>query len=84
MLNLSGLVALPPDAQLCTIKLFHLYVATQTFGGYTKQFKHQSETLSCEMKFSVYFPPHVQKAPILYYLSGLTCTDRNFVEKVCS
>lgn len=55
----------------------------QSFGGYTKQFKHMSQTLGCEMKFTVFFPPNVEKAPILYYLSGLTCTDRNVIEKVC-
>lgn len=54
----------------------------QSFGGFTKQFKHTSETLGCEMKFTIFFPPGVLKAPILYFLSGLTCTDRNFIEKV--
>lgn len=35
------------------------------------------------MKFHVYFPPAAPKAkvPVLYYLSGLTCTDENFVQK---
>lgn len=55
--------------------------STRSFGGYTKQYKHMSQTLGCEMKFSVFFPPDVEKAPILYFLSGLTCTDRNFIEK---
>lgn len=54
----------------------------QSFGGVTKQFKHISESLGCEMKFSIFFPPACLKAPILYFLSGLTCTDRNFIEKV--
>ena len=53
----------------------------QSFGGNTKQFMHTSKILGCEMKFSVFFPPNVEKAPILYFLSGLTCNDRNFIEK---
>jgi S-formylglutathione hydrolase len=34
------------------------------------------------MVFTVYFPPAAKKAPVLYYLSGLTCTDENFTTKV--
>lgn len=35
------------------------------------------------MKFSVYLPPAAeeQKVPLIYWLSGLTCTERNFIEK---
>lgn len=54
-----------------------------SFGGQQKRFKHLSSTLDCEMTFSIYLPPnHETKAyPILYWLSGLTCTDENFSTK---
>ncbi|XP_008796163.1 S-formylglutathione hydrolase [Phoenix dactylifera] len=53
------------------------------FGGHSKRYKHFSPTLGCSMIFSIYFPPSSpsQKIPVLYWLSGLTCTDENFITK---
>ena len=54
------------------------------FGGWHKQYSHQSTTLNCKMRFAIYLPPQVssgQKVPVLYWLSGLTCTDENFMQK---
>lgn len=53
------------------------------FGGYNRRFKHFSPTLGCSMTFSIYFPHTLpsQKIPVLYWLSGLTCTDENFIMK---
>jgi S-formylglutathione hydrolase len=53
------------------------------FGGEQRRYKHKSETLSCDMHFSIYLPPQVSKGrvPVLYWLSGLTGTDENFVIK---
>ncbi len=55
----------------------------KSFGGWQKQFEHDSQTLGCEMRFSVFVPSlaESQKVPVLYWLSGLTCTDENFVHK---
>ncbi|MEZ9230505.1 S-formylglutathione hydrolase [Vibrio amylolyticus] len=53
-------------------------------GGWHKQFSHQSNTLSCSMRFAIFLPPNATKAspvPVLYWLSGLTCTDENFMQK---
>jgi S-formylglutathione hydrolase len=57
--------------------------ATKCFGGWLKRFKHQSSCLQCEMIFAVYLPPQAetQKVPLLWWLSGLTCTDENFMQK---
>ncbi|KAM7270142.1 hypothetical protein ACFE04_029356 [Oxalis oulophora] len=58
--------------------------STKMFGGYNKRFKHFSQTLDCSMTFSVFFPPSPSsshKSPVLYWLSGLTCTDENFITK---
>lgn len=54
-----------------------------SFGGKQMRFSHASNTLDCDMKFSVYLPPAAQHGavPVLYWLSGLTCTDENFVQK---
>ncbi|KAL0929020.1 hypothetical protein M5K25_000959 [Dendrobium thyrsiflorum] len=57
--------------------------SSKMFGGYNRRFKHFSPTLGCSMTFSIYFPPTLpsQKIPVLYWLSGLTCTDENFIIK---
>jgi S-formylglutathione hydrolase len=53
------------------------------FDGKQIRFKHRSAMLHCEMQFSVYLPPQAEtaKVPVLYWLSGLTCTDENFSSK---
>ncbi len=52
------------------------------FGGEQRRYRHRSGALGCDMTVAVYLPPdwHAD-APILYWLSGLTCTDENFVQK---
>ena len=53
------------------------------FGGWQDVYRHHSTTLGCDMQFAVYLPPQVetQKLPVLYWLSGLTCTEQNFITK---
>ena len=53
------------------------------FGGWQNRYQHYSEILNCQMTFSVYLPPIAteQSVPTVYWLSGLTCTDENFVQK---
>ncbi len=54
-----------------------------SFGGWQEVYKHESETLNCWMNFSIYIPPHEkdEKLPVLYWLSGLTCNEQNFITK---
>lgn len=53
------------------------------FGGRQLRFLHRSQALGCAMHFSVFLPPQAERGdvPVLYWLSGLTCTDENFVQK---
>ena len=53
------------------------------FNGQQIQYKHKSDFLGCEMQFSVFLPPQSEHeaVPVLYWLSGLTCNDQNFVTK---
>lgn len=55
----------------------------KSFGGWHKQFSHLSSALKCTMRFAVYLPPQAttQALPVVYWLSGLTCTDENFMQK---
>jgi S-formylglutathione hydrolase len=57
--------------------------ANRCFGGEQLRYRHRSGVLACEMTFSIYLPPQASsgKVPLLYWLSGLTCTDENFVIK---
>lgn len=53
-------------------------------GGRQEVWQHTSATLGCEMKLGVYLPPAAlqgQRCPVLYWLSGLTCTEQNFITK---
>jgi S-formylglutathione hydrolase len=59
----------------------------KSFGGWHKQYNHQSKTLNCAMRFAIYLPPQAsngQKVPVLYWLSGLTCSDENFMQKAAA
>ncbi len=51
------------------------------FDGYTRFYTHQSETCRAPMKFSAYLPPESEKRklPVLYWLSGLTCSEEIFM-----
>ncbi len=56
----------------------------KSFGGWNKQYSHRSNTLNCDMQFTIYLPPQASaqnKVPVLYWLSGLTCNDENFIHK---
>lgn len=55
----------------------------KTFGGQQIQFTHQSSAVNCQMQASIYLPMQAQttRVPVLYWLSGLTCNDQNFVTK---
>ena len=58
--------------------------SNKSFGGWHKRYRHRSSSLNCDMVFAVYLPPQVEqgaKLPALYWLSGLTCTDENFMQK---
>jgi S-formylglutathione hydrolase len=52
-------------------------------GGWQNVYRHNSQTLNCGMNFGVYLPPKAatEKLPVLYWLSGLTCTEQNFITK---
>ncbi len=56
----------------------------KSFGGWHKQYTHVSSATNCTMRFAVYLPPQAtaeNKVPVIYWLSGLTCTDENFMQK---
>ncbi|NJK47831.1 S-formylglutathione hydrolase [Candidatus Gracilibacteria bacterium] len=56
---------------------------SRCFGGTVGYYSHESKSCNSEMRFAVYVPPQAQSkpVPVLYYLSGLTCTEDNFTVK---
>ena len=57
------------------------------FGGFQGVYRHDSEAIGTQMTFAVYLPPNAAvgsesgKVPVLWYLSGLTCTHANVMDK---
>ena len=53
------------------------------FGGVQSVYTHASEETGCAMRFGVFLPPQAatDRVPVLYWLSGLTCTEENFIVK---
>ena len=58
---------------------------TKSFGGHQGVYRHSSRETKTPMTFSVYLPPQAAGAgarlPVVWYLSGLTCTHANVTEK---
>ena len=55
-----------------------------SFGGRQEVWTHPSEALGGPTRFGVYLPPAAlagERCPVLYWLSGLTCTEQNFITK---
>ncbi|MCC4799921.1 S-formylglutathione hydrolase [Enterovibrio norvegicus] len=58
--------------------------SNRSSGGWHKQYTHASRTVHCDMRFAIFLPPQASetnKVPVLYWLSGLTCSDENFMQK---
>lgn len=53
------------------------------FNGSQEVYQHQSKALHCHVNFAIYLPDHdeSEKLPVLYWLSGLTCNEQNFITK---
>lgn len=57
--------------------------ANKIFGGSQEVWTHASAACDCDMTFGIYLPPQAveSKVPVLYWLSGLTCSHENFMTK---
>ncbi|WP_250656162.1 S-formylglutathione hydrolase [Alkalimarinus coralli] len=66
-----------------TASTLTLLSEVRCFDGWLKRYSHPSSSCHCDMTFSVYLPPQAEDkvVPVLYWLSGLTCTDENFMVK---
>ncbi|MGE3724193.1 MAG: S-formylglutathione hydrolase [Candidatus Sericytochromatia bacterium] len=55
----------------------------KAFGGWQETWVHSARSTETAMKFGIYLPPQAddKPCPVLYWLSGLTCTEENFIVK---
>lgn len=55
----------------------------RSFAGTQGVYRHRSEACQCDMTFAVFLPPQAKQGPVpaLWYLSGLTCTHQNVMDK---
>jgi S-formylglutathione hydrolase len=56
---------------------------SRCFAGSQAVYAHDSDQTACRMRFGLYLPPQARerRVPVLYWLSGLTCTEDNFISK---
>lgn len=56
---------------------------SKSFGGIQGVYRHESRECACDMTFALYLPPQATDGPVplLWYLSGLTCTHQNVMDK---
>jgi S-formylglutathione hydrolase len=62
---------------------FDTTATIRCFGGRLLKLSHRSSVLGCQMALNVYLPRQAESGPlpVLFYLSGLTCTGDNCAEK---
>lgn len=61
-----------------------LLSSQRCFAGELRRYRHAASTVNCDMVFSIFLPQQAlmgARVPVLYWLSGLTCTDENFMQK---
>jgi S-formylglutathione hydrolase len=60
-----------------------IIASNKCFDGWQHRLRHRSQVLDCDMTLSLYLPKaaETRAVPVLYWLSGLTCNDQNFVTK---
>lgn len=64
--------------------MLELLAENRCFGGVHRRYRHSSTALGCPMVFAVFLPPRAlagEAVPALWWLSGLTCTDENVMQK---
>ncbi|MGS4946839.1 S-formylglutathione hydrolase [Meridianimarinicoccus sp. RP-17] len=64
----------------------HIVSENRSFGGVQGVYRHASDMCNCDMTFGFYLPPAAEEGPVpvLWYLSGLTCTHENAMTKAAA
>src|SRR5690606_32623579 len=73
----------PLRRRLLTEAALETISTARSFGGTQGVYRHDSEACGCAMTFALFLPPQAAYGPVplLWYLSGLTCTHQNVMDK---
>lgn len=65
------------------MELLNIHSKTRCFDGWLYNCSHPSSVCNSEMRFAIFLPPQAETQPVpaLYWLSGLSCTEENFMAK---
>ncbi len=65
------------------MELLNIHSKTRCFDGWLYNCSHSSLVCNSEMRFAIFLPPQAETQPVpaLYWLSGLSCTEENFMAK---
>ena len=76
-------VPLPIQDVTPTTDALECIEAHASAGGSYRRYRHASKALGCDMTFGIFLPPQAADTPcpVVWWLSGLTCTDENFMQK---
>jgi S-formylglutathione hydrolase len=68
------------------VSLLNIVSESKSFGGIQSVYSHYSIANQCDMRFAVFIPSQInnQKLACLFWLSGLTCSEQNFITKACA
>ena len=61
--------------------MLNLLEKHRCFNGHQEIYSHESFSNKCKMQFALYTPDKNENIPVLYFLSGITCTEQNFIQK---
>ena len=61
--------------------MLNLLEKHRSFNGHQEIYSHESFSNKCKMQFALYTPDKNENIPVLYFLSGITCTEQNFIQK---
>ena len=61
--------------------MLNLIDKNRCFNGFQEVYDHDSSSNKCNMKFALYTPDKKENVPVLFFLSGITCTEQNFIQK---
>ena len=61
--------------------MLNLIDKNRCFNGFQEVYGHDSSSNKCNMKFALYTPDKKENVPVLFFLSGITCTEQNFIQK---
>ncbi len=66
--------------------MFECVSQNKSFAGWQKVYRHNASSTGTDMTFGIYLPPAAEHnpCPVVYWLSGLTCTEQNFITKAAA